>query len=293
MPVLDPDLLKAFVAVADHRSFTRAAAALHRTQSAVSMQIKRLEDRLQVELLHRTKVNVELSPAGESLLGYARRILILNDEAVGRLREHKVEGTVRLGVMDDYGTVVVPPLLASFVAGYPLIRVEMETGLTAAMPERLGETYDLVIAMHPAGRGEGEFLRREQAVWAAGPEQTVAGVDPIPLALYPQGCLFRKWAMEALDAAGRPWRLAFVSHSLAAVEAIAAQGLAVTVVKAGTIPSKLRSLADRDGMPRLPAADIRLHRAGNLSRAGTLLADHLVAALSRSSRPKSAMLPVR
>src|SRR5207248_7221389 len=119
--------------------------------------------------------------------------------------------------------------LASFVAGYPLIRVEMGTGLTAAMPERLGETYDLVIAMHPAGRGEGEFLRREQAVWAAGPEQTVAGVDPIPLALYPQGCLFRKWAMEALDAAGRPWRLAFVSHSLAAVDAIAAQGLAVTV----------------------------------------------------------------
>src|SRR5262249_10167540 len=147
-PTLDPELLKAFVAVADQRSFTRAATQLNRTQSAVSMQIKRLEDRLGVTLFYRTKANVELSPAGEGLLGYARRILTLNDEAVARLREHKVEGVVRLGVMDDYGTSIVPPLLASFLAGYPLIQVQMETGLTSTMPARLGEAYDVVIAMH-------------------------------------------------------------------------------------------------------------------------------------------------
>jgi len=282
-PVLDPDLLKAFVAVADQRSFTRAAAMLNRTQSAVSMQIKRLEDRLQAELFHRTKANVDLSAAGEGLLGYARRILTLNDEAIGRLRERTVEGVVRLGVMDDYGTLVVPPLIASFVAGYPLIHIEMETGLTSSMTARLGEAYDLVIAMHPEGQGDGEFLRREQAVWAAGPQQAVEGANPLPLALYPQGCLFRKWAVEALDAAQRPWRLAFISHSLAAVESIAMQGLAVTVVKASTFPSKLRRLSDRDGMPPLPAADIRLHRASNLSRPASLLADHLVEALNRQS----------
>src|SRR5215467_2672061 len=107
-PVLDPDLLKAFVAVADHRSFTRAAVMLNRTQSAVSMQVKRLEGRLGVELFNRTRANVDLSSAGEGLLGYARRILALNDEAVARLREHKVEGVVRLGVMDDYGTAILP-----------------------------------------------------------------------------------------------------------------------------------------------------------------------------------------
>jgi DNA-binding transcriptional LysR family regulator len=280
-PVLDPELLKAFVAVADQRSFTRAAAMLNRTQSAVSMQIKRLEDRLQAELFHRTKANVDLSAAGEGLLGYARRILTLNDEAIGRLRERTVEGVVRLGVMDEYGTLVVPPLIASFVAGYPLIHIEMETGLTSSMTARLGEAYDLVIAMHPEGQGDGEFLRREHAVWAASPQQGVEAANPLPLALYPQGCLFRKWAMEALDAAQRPWRLAFVSHSLAAVESIAMQGLAVTVVKAGTFPSKLRRLSDRDGMPPLPAADIRLHRASNLSRPASLLADHLAEGLNR------------
>jgi DNA-binding transcriptional LysR family regulator len=275
MPSLDPDLLKAFVAVADHRSFTRAAATLNRTQSAVSMQIKRLEDRLGVELFSRTKANVNLSAAGEGLLGYARRILALNEEAVGRIAERKVDGVVRLGVMDDYGTFIIPPLLANFLAGYPNIHIEMETGLTSSMPARLGEAYDLVIAMHPEGCGDGEFLRREQAVWAAGPSQSVEQQEPLPVALYPQGCLFRKWAIESLDAAKRPWRLAFVSHSLAAVESVAAQGLAVTVVKAGTFPPKLRPLSDRDGMPRLPAADICLHRAANLSRAGALLADHL------------------
>ena len=280
-PVLDPYLLKAFVAVADQRSFTRAAAVLNRTQSAVSMQIKRLEERLGVELFARSKVNVDLSSAGEGLLGYARRILLLNDEAVGRLRDHRVEGVVRLGVMDDYGSLVVPPLLSRFVSGYPQIHVEMETGLTATMGERLGSSFDLVIAMHPEGRGGGEFLRREQAVWAASASHPVEAMDPLPVALYPQGCLFRKWAMEALDKARRPWRLAFVSHSLAAVEAIAAQGLAVTVVKSGTFPSRLRALSERNGLPKLPAADIRLHRASNLPRAASLLADHLVSAIAQ------------
>jgi len=278
-PILDPDLLQAFVAVADHRSFTRAASALNRTQSAVSMQVKRLEERLQAELFHRSKTNVDLSAAGEGLLGYARRILSLNEEAVGRVRERGMDGRVRLGVMDDYGTLIVPPLLAGFVANYPLIHVEMETGLTSGMTDRLGEAYDLVIAMHPEGRGEGELLRTEQAVWAASVEHRVEQLDPLPVALYPSGCLFRSWAMQALDAANRPWRLAFVSHSLAAVEAIAAQGLAVTVVKSGTFPPTLRRMTARDGMPPLPRAEIRLHRAPNLARAASLLADHLVAAL--------------
>jgi DNA-binding transcriptional LysR family regulator len=274
-PPLDPDLLLAFVAVADHRSFTRAAGALNRTQSAVSMQIKRLEDRVGMALFHRTKAHVELSLAGEGLLDYARRILRLNEEAVQNLREHTAEGLVRLGVMDDYGAFVVPPLLASFAKRYPRIHVEMETGLTFAMPDRLGEDFDLVIAMHPEGRGDGEFLRREQPLWAASSAVAVEELNPLPVALFPQGCLFRKWATQALDASARPWRLAFVSHSTAAVESVAAQGLAVTVFKSSTFPTRLRALSERDGMPPLPAGDIRLHRARNLAPAAKLLAEHL------------------
>ena len=276
IPALDPDLLQAFVAVAEQHSFTRAAARLNRTQSAVSMQIKRLEERLDAELFLRSTARVELSLVGEGLLGYARRILALNDEAVGQLRQHQVEGRVRLGVMDDYATLVVPPLLAGFARSHTRVHVEMETGITAHMPERLGKDFDLVIAMHPAGEGGGQFLRREQALWATGMGHAAELLDPLPVALFPPGCLFRQWAMDALDAARRPWRLAFVSHSLGVVASMAAEGLAVTVVKEGTFPPLLRRLSEADGLPPLPAADVRLHRAARLAPAAELLAGYLV-----------------
>ena len=281
LPVLDLGCVRAFLAAADLRSFTRAATSLNRTQSAVSMQMKRLEEQLGVQLLRRSKMGVDLTLAGERFLGDARRLVALNDDVVGRLIEHNLEGHVRLGAMEDYGASLIPPLLSSFVAAYPNIRVEMETGLTYAMPDRLDEAYDIVIAMHPEGAREGELLRREQALWAASPSHDFNEREPLPVALHPPGCLFRKWAMERLDAAKRPWRLAFVTQSLAAAESIAAQGLAVTVAKAGTFPARLRALSERDGVPSLPAAEIRLHRAKRLSRAGALLADHLAAGLAR------------
>jgi DNA-binding transcriptional LysR family regulator len=140
---------------------------LNRTQSAVSVQIRRLEEQLGTKLFQRTRAGITLTAAGDELLVYARRLLDLNAEAVDALRARKHEAVVRLGVMDDYGTIVIPPLLAHFAKSHPEIRVEIETGLTATMPARLGEAYDLVIAMHPEGRGGGELLRREQAVWAA------------------------------------------------------------------------------------------------------------------------------
>ncbi len=274
-PDLDPDLLRAFLAVAEQRSFTRAADRLNRTQSAVSVQIRRLEERLGAKLFRRDRAGVVPTAAGDELRAYAQRILALQAEAVGAMRARQPEAVIRLGVMEDYGTIVIPPLLAGFAKDHPTVRVEIETGLTATMPARLGEAYDLVIAMHPQGRGDGELLRREQAVWAATASWRATAEDILPVALYPQGCLFRQWAAEGLDRAGRAWRLAFVSRTLAAVESIAAQGLAVTVVKAGTLPSSLRVLSERDGLPPLPVADIRLHRARALSRPAALLADHL------------------
>ncbi|WP_245330574.1 LysR family transcriptional regulator [Bradyrhizobium sp. AS23.2] len=166
-PDLEPDLLKAFLAVAEHRSFTRAATALNRTQSAVSVQIRRLEERIGTKLFHRNRAGIAPTAAGNELRVYARRILALNAEAVGAIHARRTEAVVRLGVMDDYGTIVIPPLLASFAKHHPPVQVEIETGLTSTMPARLGEAYDLVIAMHPQGRGDGELLKSEQPVWAA------------------------------------------------------------------------------------------------------------------------------
>jgi DNA-binding transcriptional LysR family regulator len=218
---------------------------------------------------------VALSPAGEGLVGYARRILHLGDEAVQRLRQHDIAGRVRFGVMDDYGTRLLPPILKSFCAAYPGVELQMETGLTGSMIGRLGKAFDIVLAMHPRGENDGELLRRDEAVWAASSAIAPRDLDPLPLALYPQGCLFREWATEALDRIRRKWRLAFVSHSLAAVEAFTAQGLAVTVVKASTRSKSLQVLDAEAGLPRLPTADIRMHVASSGAIPVDLLAQHL------------------
>jgi DNA-binding transcriptional LysR family regulator len=274
-PILDLALLQAFVAVAEQRSFTRAAAGLHRTQSAISMQVQRLEARVGTQLLRRTKAKVELTPAGERLLDDAAHMLALHDAALRRVRSDRLEGRVRIGVMQDYGSHVLPALLAGFMASHPSIEVEMETGLTARMSARLDHDLDLAIVMHLQGEGDGELLWRERAVWAAPSKAKVERADHLPVALYPEGCLFRQWAIDALDAARRPWRLAFVSESHSAVEAIVAQGLAITVVKHRTFPRHLRRLSEEEGLPALPRADIRLHRGNCTSRAVAMLAGHL------------------
>src|SRR4051812_32995237 len=212
-PTLDPELLQAFVAVADRLSFTRAAAMLNRTQATVSLQVKRLEQRLGVTLFHRSTIRVELTAAGAGFLADARVILDLGDHALARLSNHRVTGRVRIGVMEDYGTRVLPLLLASARHRYPLVEVEMEIGLTAKMLTKLGSSFDVVVAMHSQGATEGEFLRREDAVWAAASGHAAEDALPLPVALSEPGCLFRDWAIQALDTSGRAWRLAYVSRS--------------------------------------------------------------------------------
>jgi DNA-binding transcriptional LysR family regulator len=277
---LDPDLLRAFVAVADHRGFTRGARSLNRTQSAVSMQIKRLEAVMAAPLFERGGRSVQLTRQGESLIGYARRILDLNDEAVRRLDDARLAGTVRIGVIDDYAGCVLPDILARFAARHPGIYVEVHTGLTGDLLEELGDRLDLVLGMQPQGSGRGEVLRADPPVWAVGKGCDAHERDPLPLALYPQGCLFRDWALAALDRIGRRWRLAYMSPSRSAVEAACAAGLAVTIVKASTLPATLRRLGKADGFPPLPAAEITLHRAsGKPRRAAAAFADFIVASL--------------
>ncbi len=281
---IDPDLLRSFIAVADRGGFTRAARSLNRTQSAVSMQIKRLEENVRVALFERNGRSVRLTRDGESLLGYARRLLALQDEALNALAAERIEGPVRIGAMDDYGTRVLPALIAGFCADHPRVAVELHTGLTSLFVDQLGRRFDLVLAMHPAGSRRGEVVRRESTIWAGSRTHAAHERDPLPLALAPQPCLFRDWSLAALDKAERRWRIAYTSPSLGAVEAAAASGLAVTVLKASMLPPALRALTTRDGLPKLPAAEIALHRAPKSgSRAAGRLGDYLVETLRNGS----------
>lgn len=272
---LDPELLRAFVAVAEHLSFTRSAERLNRTQAAVSLQVRRLEERLGVALFRRSTGRVEITAAGEDFLIDARRILTLSEQAIARLSNQKVAGRIRIGVMEDYGTKVLPRLLADVAERFPLVQIEMEIGLTARLLKRLGPSFDAVFAMHPEGATEGELICREKAVWVAAADHAVEELDPLPVALSNPDCLFRTWAVEALSKAGRPWRLAYVSPSLSAVEAIVEQGLAVTVIKGSMLATGLRSVDSGRYVPPLPGAEIRLHRSETLTPSATLVIDHL------------------
>jgi len=280
LPLFDPELLRAFVAVAEEASFTRAAARLHRTQAAVSMQIKRLEALAGVGLLRRSTAHVALSHAGEGFLADARRILALNAEAAARLSLGRQAGHVRIGVMEDYGSKVLPSLLARAQERFPLLEVAVEIGLTSGMVGRLGSAFDIVIAMHPEGATGGTLLRAETPAWIAAQDHAPEACEPLPVALSDHGCLFRTWAERALNASGRAWRLAYVSRSLAAVEAIVAEGLAVTVVKRSMIGEGFRVVPPGDALPKLPGAELRLHLAPRVPPPVALFAEQLREGLS-------------
>jgi DNA-binding transcriptional LysR family regulator len=258
---LDTDLLRSFVTIAELRSFTRAAAALFRSQSTVSAQIRRLEELTGQSLLQRSPHDVSLTRAGEQFLGYARRIVALHDEALDVVNARQVSGRVRLAVMDDYATLVLPDILARFARSHPEVELEVTTGFTRDLLNGLGEEFDLVLATQKAGDGRGAVLRREPTCWACADEAAFTLDAPLPLALLKAPNMFREWALSALDEAGLRWRILFSSTSIGAVEAVAASGAALTVVKEGTARPGLRLLGGEAGLPTLPASEIALHLA--------------------------------
>jgi len=279
---MDIDLLRCFVTIAEMRSFTRAAAALLRSQSTISTQIRRLEELAGQTLLQRSPQDVLLTRAGEDFLGYARRIVALHDEALDVINAQTVSGPVRLAVMDDYATIVLPETLASFARSHPNVELEVTTGFTRDLLNRLGEEFDLVLATQKAGDGRGEVLRTERTAWACSDRHHFALTDPLLLALLKAPNMYREWALAALNDAGLNWRILFSSSSIGAVEAMAASGAILTVVKAGTARAGLRLLGTADGLPALPASEIALHVApGRSGAAVRALSAFLISALKQ------------
>lgn len=274
---IDTSLLRAFVAVIDSGNFSRAARQLNRTQSALSMQIKRLEELVDAPLFERTVRPPLVTPAGEALVAYAREILAINDAALATIKTNRLAGKVRLALMEDYAATRLAPILGAFLAEHPDVQVEVHTGLTGSFLNEIGSRFDVVLATTPVGSGDGEFLYRGASVWGAAPTFDPKRHDPLPLALYEHGCLFRKWSTDALDAAGRRWRMGVVSSSLGAIAASVREGWSASIFKANTLPAGLKILDESDGMPPLPDYEIRLFRAPSAgSGAAKSLADFLV-----------------
>jgi DNA-binding transcriptional LysR family regulator len=274
---LETPLLRTLVAVSETGSFTRAAAQVHRTQSAVSMQIKRLEDAVGKPLVTRDRRQASLTREGVALVEYARRILNLHDEALAAVSQPEVTGLVRIGTPDDYAAGFLPQVLSDFAETHPNVEVEMRCEVSAKIC-RAFEKGEVDVALLTAGswlKG-GEIIRRERIVWATSVRHMVHERDPLPLAVFEPGCLFRESALAAFDKTQRSYRIAYSSESTAGLTTAALAGLAVTVLARSSVPAGLRELSPDEGFPVLPSVDIALLRPPlGRSHVADRLADHI------------------
>lgn len=259
MREMDLGLLRTFVSVVEAGGFTRAGERVHRTQSTVSQQVRRLEDDLGLVLLDRNSRSVMLTDDGERLLGYARRMLALNDEARSILAGRPVAEVVRLGVPEDYAVERLPRVLSAFARRNRSIRLDVRCDLSVRLRADL-ETGELDIALvkQEPGRSGARMTWREPLCWVGPEEETVHFQDPIPLVVFPQGCLYRNRAIHELEKLGRAWRVAYCSPNLAGIQAAVSGGLGVSVLARSALPKDGCILGENDGLPPLPETELAL-----------------------------------
>jgi DNA-binding transcriptional LysR family regulator len=286
----DLDVLRTFVTGVDLGSFAKAADRLGRSTSAVSAQLKKLEDQLGMPVLRKEGRGMVTTSAGESLLGYARRLLELNDEAATAVRGAELAGSVRLGMQEDFGEHILTDVLGRFARVHPKLRIEAQVARNAELMAQLaGGRLDLALAWEYVGSApatpHGQEVARLPLRWigaanamAAPPAGTAA--EPLPLVLMDAPCMMRAAAIGALDRAGIAWRIAFSSPSLGGVWAAVAAGLGLTVRSALALQPTLRAL-EAQSLPPLPEIGLRLHRgAEELSLPAQRLHDIVLEALA-------------
>lgn len=265
MPVanLDMDILRTLVTAQRLGSFNRAADQIGRSQSAVSQQIRKLEQQVGAPLFRKHGRHLLLTEAGETILGYARRILDLNDEALATVRGRAVEGLVRFGLPSDFAETWLPAALGHFNRTHPAVRIEAVVDRNRRLLERLdhGE-LDLVLALGSGTRSDAQVIATLPRVWIGSASTGLRRGASIPLALFEAPCFFRQAALAALDEAGMPWHAAFVSPSLHGLWAAVEAGLGVTLRTAIGLPEPLRMIDE--GLPPLrePGLPVCLHDGG-------------------------------
>ena len=258
---LDLTALRSLTAVADSGGVTRAAGRLNLTQSAVSMQIKRLEEALGLGLLDRSGRGVALTAEGEQLLGYARRMLALNDEALARLTGEDWEGEIRFGVPHDIVYPHIPAVLARFARSHPRVRVTLISSHTRKLLAAFGRgEVDLILTTEDGAAPGAETLVERPLVWIGAIGGKVWRERPLKLASE-QICAFRPLALRALNQAEMPWEMAIESDSTRTVEASVAADLGVACMLEGTLPPHVETIEHGGALPALPRIRINLYRA--------------------------------
>jgi len=284
--MLDFELLRAFVTVADCGGFHRAAERLNLTQSTVSQQIKRLELETRRPLFRRTTRSVTLTDDGEMLLADARRLLQLEEAARHRLTAPRLSGTVRLGVVEEIAGGSLPSALGRFAALHPGVKLEVQIGVSAELIGQLDAgRLDVVFAKRPLGTSRGRLVWREPLVWAAAETFDLAAGAMLPLALYREKSVSREAALSALDGSEWSWEIVYTSPSLTGVRAAALAGLAITPLPASAVMSGLRILGTERGLPRLPELEFAIYEKARSEKAAAALAAALLALGQSPARP--------
>lgn len=280
---MDLELLRAFVAVAETGGFSPAARSLNRTQSAVSLQIKRLEERMGAVLFERSSRRVVLSEAGGGFLPYARRMLRLQaeaQEAVGRSAQKEV---LRFGLPDEQALAYLADLLGPFYRAHPEVQLAIHCDPSDLLVERLGDgLLDLVLAIRHSTTSGGEHVASQPLVWVAGKDFDLDPEAPLPLAAHAEGCPYRAEGIGQLTRTGRDWQISFTSQSPTGINLAIRAGLGVTVKALRSVPDGCRVLGEAEGLPALQPATIELHRnPATNSLAAEALARKLIAAVRR------------
>jgi DNA-binding transcriptional LysR family regulator len=284
--MLEFELLRAFVAVADYGGFHRAAERLNLTQSTISQQIKRLEAETRRPLFRRTTRSVALTDEGEMLLGDARRLLQLEEAARHRLTAPRLSGTVRLGAVEEVAGGSLPPALGRFAALHPRVKLEVQIGVSAELIEQLNAgRLDVVFAKRPLGTSKGRLVWREPLVWAAAETFDLIAGASLPLALYRERSVSRDAALSALRDGELGWEIVYTSPSLTGVRAAAVAGLAVTPLPLSAVTAGLRVLGAAEGLPPLPDLEFAIYERARPDKAAAALSAALLSLAQGPMRP--------
>lgn len=260
-PQLESDLLRTLIAIADTGNFTRAAEIVSRTQSAVSVQVKKLEEIVGETLFERGPRGVSLTAPGERLVKDARRILSLLDQAAQSLQLDPLDGSVRIGIPEEYGGTILPRVLSRFAKMHPQVEVMVHCAPSSELNSELDKgTLDLIVVHEEAARIGGEVLLHDPVVWVTSELYFQHECKPMPVAVCDRGCWWREWALASLDQQQKDYRITYVSGSTFGLQAAVSSGIAVAVLSQSQIPPDCRELTLDEGFPQLQGTNIVLRQ---------------------------------
>lgn len=281
---LPTDLLRTFIAVVELGGHSKAGAVLGRSQPAISLQIRRLEEIIRAPLLTQEGRTILPTPTGEALLSYAREMVRINDEAVGYFHRADVSGVLRIGLPTDYAVAFLQGTLTGFLHDHPDVDLEIYCDLSRELHQHLrSDELDIIVATMPTERMP--YLSRswlEQPIWAAAETMRLSPSRPVPLGAHLEGCDYRSRMIGALDAAERRWRIVYTGPGISGLQNAVLNGLCVTALTQATMLDGMRQLGEDEGFPKLEPLRIGLfYKHPRLSPAGLQLVSDLVASLEQ------------